>query len=230
MRRVLAILLVALMLFVWARPVEAGKGGVKGKPDDAPTVTKGKSPSVPDDDGKGKDRGLPGPDKPSQGGDGNNGSGNDQDCEDDNNGVGVPAHCKPIPIPIPVPPLPTPQPKQTGPTITPGPSATLHVPATLSESPRGCKLVCLGHICELFPEDRFPSPGNEKWILAEARGRLEYPMTPGQSVWVFFWTPVLGHGPEAYAKLVTCLNQETIVVTEPSWSRAAARGGTQSPR
>jgi hypothetical protein len=49
-------------------------------------ATRGKSQSVPDSDGTGADKGLPGPDKPAQGGDGNNGCGNDRDGEDDNNG------------------------------------------------------------------------------------------------------------------------------------------------
>lgn len=48
-------------------------------------ANRGNSKSVPDDDGKGADKGLPGPDKPPSG-DGNNGCGNDADFEDDNNG------------------------------------------------------------------------------------------------------------------------------------------------
>ncbi|MCA1830139.1 MAG: hypothetical protein ABR552_02835 [Actinomycetota bacterium] len=49
------------------------------------TNTRGKSPSRPDQDGIGMDRGLVNDDKPPSG-DGNNGCGNDADREDDNNG------------------------------------------------------------------------------------------------------------------------------------------------
>ena len=47
--------------------------------------TRGKSPSEPDQDGIGMDRGIVNDDKPPSG-DGNNGCGNDPDREDDNNG------------------------------------------------------------------------------------------------------------------------------------------------
>jgi hypothetical protein len=47
--------------------------------------TRGKSPSEPDQDGIGMDRGIFNDDKPPSG-DGNNGCGNDPDREDDNNG------------------------------------------------------------------------------------------------------------------------------------------------
>ncbi len=50
------------------------------------TTTRGKSPSTPDQDGKGMDRGLFNNDKTGEGNDGNNGCGNDADREDDNNG------------------------------------------------------------------------------------------------------------------------------------------------
>lgn len=228
MRNVLVVLLVALMLFGLAAPVEAGRGGIKGRADDAPMATKGRSVSVSDDDGKGRDKGLPGPDKPPQGGDGNNGTGNDIDCEDDNNGIGVPSRCKPSPVPAPMPPSPAPAPNRPQPTpLPPSPAA---VPGIPSPSPAGCKLVCIGHVCELFPEDRFPSAGNERWILAEARDRLEYPMAPGQSLWIFFWTSVFGHGPEAHSELVTCEGQGDIVIVEPVWLQVAVSDRGLAPR
>lgn len=47
---------------------------------------RGKSPSTPDQDGTGMDRGIINNDKTGPGTDGNNGCGNDADREDDNNG------------------------------------------------------------------------------------------------------------------------------------------------
>ena len=59
---------------IFGDPVKSQNGDMQGN-----------SPSVPDDDGIGANKGLPGPDKPPQGHDGNNGCGNDPDFEDDNN-------------------------------------------------------------------------------------------------------------------------------------------------
>lgn len=81
---------------------------------------RGKSPSVPDDDGKGMDRGSPGPDKQH---DGNNGCGNEPRTEghpgeDDNNG-----HCgKPVDKGGPGTVGPTPPVGSPSPTQEPSPS------------------------------------------------------------------------------------------------------------
>ncbi len=90
---------------------------------------RGKSPSVPDDDTHGMNRGLPGPDKEH---DGNNGCGNDPDREDDNNGW---CGNKPTKTPQPTdPPTATP-PTPTPPTVTVTPPTPTTPPPTESPTP-----------------------------------------------------------------------------------------------
>ncbi len=72
-----------------AEPDDHGSTGGAPVKADATNATggyRGKSPSTPDQDGVGMDRGLDNNDKTGPGTDGNNGCGNDDDREDDNNG------------------------------------------------------------------------------------------------------------------------------------------------
>lgn len=161
--------------------------------------SRGKSQSVPDSDGKGADHGLPGPDKPENGGDGNNGSGNDSDCEDDNNGVGVPGHCKPKTPEIPPPETLTPVVITTTTTTTPTVVIITPIPpAPPSETRRVC-VTATSYSVEGFPSGKI---GDESVLRGEAPDRFCLDTEiPGEIGWLL-WSKVLGHNGPRFSVIV----------------------------
>lgn len=138
----------------------------------------------PDDNGKGPDRG----DGTVDDWDWNNGCGNDPDRADDNEGW---CGRKPAPEPLPTDgPVPVPTPVVPIPTPTP----ILPVkPVPVVPTPT-CKIVLWGDTPELFEAGvDVHDPRNERFVLAEAHGYLEYIVPVGFRGTVLWYRVETGH-------------------------------------
>ncbi|NIQ88637.1 MAG: hypothetical protein GWN93_05980 [Deltaproteobacteria bacterium] len=171
-RGAILLLTVVLVLALVVVPAYAKRGNGNAHKDN-PNRKAGNA--LPDQDGKGMDRGLPSSDKEEDGGDWDNGCGNESnpdDREDDNNGrCGRPkSTATPTPA-VTVTPVPTPTPVPTDePTIT----------------------VCWeGETPEVWDEKgKFL---DESQLMAEAHDEICWTAEQGRTYFILEWTELFGH-------------------------------------
>ncbi len=244
MKALIILLVLALVLGLAASPVYAGKGQEKKDSEEAAE----KSPPGQEKAQETKEPRHKDGEDPcvAQGkcGQGDHGKGNPVNGSEHANehawkGEVDPVSPKETPTKEPRPAEPTPGPTKEPtpePTTTPEPVPTeerhpisVVIPelptATPEAEPTACKVVCVGDTPEVFPAGWVPANG-EGSKLAEAHGYLEYPVSKGQGITVFFWSPATGHGPYAPYKEVWCtdgVSNHTVVEPPPQYYEAVAQ-------
>jgi hypothetical protein len=189
---VVAILVMGLLMPAYVADVSADpayRGAEDGKGEGVPPLAVGNPDrnGDPDDNGRGPERGDGTVDKE----DWNHGCGNDEDREDDNEGICGPHKTDKPPAEWPPE---TVQPRKTAKPV--------------------CKVVLWGCTPELFPGwVNVRDPGNEKFVLAESHGRVEYVVERGTELQVLWWDDALGHG-GAFVERFVC-DGAGIVLVEP---------------
>jgi len=176
MKRVTTILLtIILILAIVAVPVLAKKGNGNAHGNN-PHRRGGNA--LPDQDGKGMDRGLPSSDKEEDGGDWDNGCGNESDPldrEDDNNGrCGRPTSTA------------TPTPVIVFPTVTP------------TSTPEATITICWrGDTPEVWDDEwKFL---DESALMTEGHDEVCWTVERGRTYYILEWTPESGHAGDMYS-------------------------------
>lgn len=168
-------LIVILILAIAVVPVLA-KGNGKGHGRKAGNA-------LPDQDGRGMDRGLPASDKVADGGDWDNGCGNESDPtdrEDDNNGRCGGDH------------------KSTA-TPTPVVTVTPVVTATPTETPT-ITICWYGETPEVWDEEwKFL---DESLVMVENHGEVCWTAEAGRTYYILDWSPESGHSGPMYSLTV----------------------------
>jgi len=197
---IVAILIVGFLVPAYVADVNAAapayRGAEDGKGEGVPPLAVGNPDrnGDPDDNGKGPERGDGTVDKE----DWNHGCGNDADREDDNEGVCGPHKPQQPSIELP---LDT--------TVTVDPQKTLEPPTTVRPV---CKVVLYGRTPELFPGwVNVRDPDNEKYVLGESHGYLEYVVERGTELQVLWWDQALGHGGAFVERFVCDASDVTLI-------------------